>query len=74
MLHGMSPEALLDILRGFLGIAVFTGIAVLLSENRRAISWRVVGVGLVLQFVFAALVLYAPPARWAIDGVGAEWR
>jgi CNT family concentrative nucleoside transporter len=70
----MSPEALLDILSGFLGIAVFTGIAVLLSENRRAISWRVVGVGLVLQFVFAALVLYAPPASWAIDGVGAEWR
>jgi CNT family concentrative nucleoside transporter len=71
MVSSMSPEALLDILRGFLGIAVFTGIAVLLSENRRAISWRVVGVGLVLQFVFAALVLYAPPVRWAIDGVGA---
>jgi nucleoside permease NupC len=34
----MSSDALLDILRGFLGIAVFTGIAVLLSENRRAIS------------------------------------
>jgi concentrative nucleoside transporter, CNT family len=70
MVTGMSFDALLDILRGFLGIAVFTGIAVLFSENRRAISWRVVGIGLLLQFVFAALVLYAPPVRWAIDGVG----
>jgi nucleoside transporter len=30
----------------------------------------VVGIGLLLQFVFAALVLHAPPVRWAIDGVG----
>lgn len=66
----MSTDSLMDILRGFLGIAVFTGIAVLLSENRRAINWRVVGIGLLLQFVFAALVLYAPPVRWAIDGIG----
>ena len=40
----MPPEALSDILRGLLGIAVFTGLAILLSENRRAISWRVVAV------------------------------
>jgi len=66
----MPPEALSDILRGLLGIAVFTGLAILLSENRRAISWRVVAVGLALQFAFAALVLYAPPVRWAIDGLG----
>ena len=67
----MSQEAILHILRGLLGIAVFTGIAVLLSENRRAINWRVVAIGLALQFAFAALVIHAPPVRWAIDGVGA---
>jgi CNT family concentrative nucleoside transporter len=66
----MSQEAILHILRGLLGIAVFTGIAVLLSENRRAINWRVVAIGLALQFAFAALVIHAPPVRWAIDGVG----
>jgi CNT family concentrative nucleoside transporter len=66
----MLPEALEHILRGFLGIVVFTGLAVLLSENRRAISWRIVAAGLILQFAFAALVIYAPPVRWAIEGVG----
>ena len=70
----MSPEALLDILRGFLGIAVFTGIAVLLSENRRAISWRVVGVGLVLQFVFAALGALRPAGALGHRRGRAEWR
>jgi concentrative nucleoside transporter, CNT family len=66
----MSSEAILDILRGCLGIAVFLGIAVLFSERRRAISWRVVAVGLALQFVFAALVLHATPVRMAIEAVG----
>ena len=66
----MLPEALEHILRGFLGIVVFTGLAVLLSENRRAINWRIVAAGLILQFAFAALVIYAPPVRWAIEGVG----
>ena len=66
----MLPEALEHILRGFLGIVVFTGLAVLLSEKRRAISWRIVAAGLILQFAFAALVIYAPPVRWAIEGIG----
>jgi CNT family concentrative nucleoside transporter len=66
----MLPEALEHILRGFLGIVVFTGLAVLLSENRRAINWRIVAAGLILQFAFAALVIYAPPVRWAIEGIG----
>jgi concentrative nucleoside transporter, CNT family len=56
--------------RGLLGVAVFLGIAVLFSENRRAIDWRVVGIGLLLQFVFAALVIYAPPVRYAVEAVG----
>ncbi len=58
------------IVQGLLGIAVFLGIAVLFSENRRAIPWRVVGVGLVLQFVLAALVLHIPFVRWAVELVG----
>jgi CNT family concentrative nucleoside transporter len=66
----MTSDAFLEILRGFLGIAVFTGVAILLSENRKAIDWRLVVVGLVLQFVFAAMVIYAPPIRAAIEAVG----
>jgi concentrative nucleoside transporter, CNT family len=63
-------EQLTHILRGLFGVSVFLGLAVLLSENRRAISWRVVAIGLFLQFVFAGLVLYAPPVRYAVELVG----
>lgn len=58
------------IVRGLLGVVAFLGIAVLLSENRRAINWRVVGIGMLLQFVFASLVIYAPPVRYAVEAVG----
>lgn len=63
-------EQLSHILRGLLGVTAFLGLAVLLSENRRAINWRVVGVGLLLQFIFAGLVIYAPPVRYAVEAVG----
>ena len=45
------------LLRGLIGLAVFIGIAVLFSTNRRAINWRLVAAGIVLQIVFALLVL-----------------
>jgi nucleoside transporter len=45
----------------FFGIFAFIGCAWLLSENRRAFPWRVVGWGLALQFMFAALVLWWEP-------------
>ncbi len=64
-------ESLTHVLRGLLGLAAFVGIAVLLSENRRAINWRVVLIGLGLQFVLAALVIHAPPVRFAVESVGA---
>jgi len=44
------------ILQGLLGIGAFIAIAWLLSEDRRAVSWRIVLVGVTAQFVFAALV------------------
>jgi CNT family concentrative nucleoside transporter len=49
------------ILRGLLGVAVMVGIAVLFSENRRAINWRLVATGIGLQVVFALLVLKTGP-------------
>ncbi|MEY3775268.1 MAG: Nucleoside permease NupX [Verrucomicrobiota bacterium] len=63
-------DLIIQTFRGLLGLAVFVAIAVAFSANRRAIDWRLVGVGLVLQFVFAALVLHVGPVRWAIEGVG----
>ena len=45
---------------GILGIVVLLGIAVLMSNNRKAISLRVVFWGLGLQLIFAILILKPP--------------
>jgi CNT family concentrative nucleoside transporter len=50
-------------LAGVLGIAAFLGIAVLLSDNRRAIPWRTVAAGLVLQLLAGLLILKTAPGR-----------
>lgn len=63
-------ESVPDILRGLLGIAVFVGIAVLFSSDRKNIPWRVVVVGIVLQFVLAAMVIHVAPVRMAVEAVG----
>ncbi len=52
---------------GFLGIALILGVAFLLSNNRKAINWRLVGSGIGLQVLFAILVLKAPGVSWAFD-------
>ena len=63
-------EVAFDTIRGMFGIAVFLGLAVLFSSDRRNIPWRVVGVGLALQFVLAGLVMHVTPVRVAIELVG----
>lgn len=44
-----------------LGMFVLLGLAWLMSENRRAVPWRVLGWGLALQLIFGFLVLRWPP-------------
>ena len=46
-----------NLLRGLLGLAFIVGFAILLSSNRRAINWRTVGFGLLLQLIFAVFIL-----------------
>ena len=60
-------------LMGFVGIAVLILVAYAMSENRRAISWRLVGMALVLQAVFALLVLVSPAGLWFFSKVGESW-
>lgn len=60
----------IHLLRGLLGIVSIVGIAWVFSLNRRAIPWRVVGVGLVLQMVLALLILKVGPVRAGFDFVG----
>lgn len=44
----------------FIGIFVIIGIAYLLSSNRKKINWKMVGICLLLQMIFAGLVLGTP--------------
>ncbi len=48
------------ILRGILGVAVLLGICVLLSNQRKAINWRLVIGGIGLQVILAVLILATP--------------
>ena len=48
---------LTDLLRGLVGFAFVFGTAFVFSRDRRAINWRLVGVGFALQLVLAVLIL-----------------
>ncbi len=47
-------------LRGVLGLATLVGLAYLLSTNRRAINWKLVGAGLSIQLTAGLLILKVP--------------
>ncbi len=61
----------MPVLFSMLGILVILGIAILFSSDRRAIRPRVVGAAFALQAGFAALVLYFPPGKQALQGASA---
>jgi len=52
---------------GIAGIVVILAIAYLLSANRKAIRFRVVGAAFALQAVMAVLVLYVPVGKLVIE-------
>ena len=45
---------------GILGILVIFGIAFLMSNNRKAINYKTIGVGFILQIVFAVFIFKVP--------------
>ncbi len=61
---------LLTMLRGMFGLLVIVAIAFAFSTNRKAVSWRVVVTGLVIQVVLAACILYVPVIRLIFEFVG----
>ncbi len=58
------------ILRGLMGMLALIGISYLFSANRRAISWRVVGIGLLLQVSLAFGVLQVPAIQFFFEMIG----
>jgi concentrative nucleoside transporter, CNT family len=63
-------ETLNHLARGLLGIAAFIGIAYACSENRRAVPWKLVGAGLLLEIMCGVLVLKVDAVRAGVDAVG----
>ena len=53
----------MQILMGFVGITVIIGLALLLSENRRAIKLKTVVPAFLTQAAIAGLILYFPPGQ-----------
>ncbi len=61
---------LISLLRGLLGLIVIIGIAYLFSSNRKAISWKVVGIGLLIQVIIAIGVLKVPFIKSIFEYLG----
>ncbi|MGB4860352.1 MAG: nucleoside transporter C-terminal domain-containing protein, partial [Dokdonella sp.] len=62
-------EVLGQIAFGLFGLASLIGIAWCFSSNRRAVDWKLVGTGVLMQIIFAALVLKVPLGRQIFDGI-----
>lgn len=60
----------LERLQSLLGIIAILGLVFALSSNRKAISRRVLIWGLLLQWVFALIVLKIPLGRYALEVAG----
>lgn len=58
-----------------LGILAVLGVALLFSQNKRAIRWRIAGWGLGLQLLIALFVLRTAAGYWLLDKAsqGAVW-
>jgi len=62
--------SLIRLLRGMLGMLVLIGIAWIFSSNRKAISWKMVGTGLLLQLILAVGILYVPFVQGFFEIIG----
>jgi CNT family concentrative nucleoside transporter len=58
--RGESGFNVVSLLRGLLGITVLIIIAWIFSSNRRKVSWRIVGIGLLIQVGMALGILFVP--------------
>ena len=58
-----SHISFMSVFRGLLWIVSLLAIAWVFSKDRKAISWKVVGIGLAMQLVLAVGILYVPAVQ-----------
>lgn len=56
--------------RGIIGMAVLVGIGFLFSQDRKAINWKLIGTGLLIQLVLAIAILKVSWVQVGFDAVG----
>ncbi|MCL9781450.1 NupC/NupG family nucleoside CNT transporter [Vibrio sp. S4M6] len=61
----------MSLFMSLVGIVVLLGIAVLLSDNRKAIKFRTVGFAFAIQFILGGFILYVPWGRDLLAGFSA---
>lgn len=57
------------ILHSILGVGIILSICFLLSSNRKAVNWRLVGVGLLIQLILATLAIKIPMVKVFFQGI-----
>ncbi|HMX03483.1 MAG TPA: nucleoside transporter C-terminal domain-containing protein [Chitinophagales bacterium] len=62
-----------SIFRGLLGVAFLIGVCYLFSNNRKSIDWKLVGSGLLIQFVFAFVIIALPDITEQHFGYRFDW-
>lgn len=60
----------INLLRGFIGMLFLLSVAWLFSTNRKAISWKLVAIGLTGQFILAFGILEVPAIQAVFEIVG----
>lgn len=61
---------IISISRGLIGMLALVAIAYIFSSDRKSISWKVVGIGLLMQLIIAIGVLYVPAVKGMFEFVG----
>ncbi len=54
---------LITVLRGLGGVILILGIAFLFSNNKKKIRWKLIGIGLFIQLIFAVFILHGETFR-----------
>lgn len=64
-------SSILDKAISFLGIFALLGVAFAMSNNRKKINWRLVGIGTAMQLGFAIFIFYIPFGKEIFSGATA---
>jgi CNT family concentrative nucleoside transporter len=54
---------IISVIRGAAGLILILGIAFLFSANKKSVNWRLVGMGLLIQLMFAVFIIHSETLR-----------